>query len=139
MNQPVTLSSKWTRFVAKSFVKWVFRYSNIQYLPSSGLTYSVNLKETGQTDWYSGLRRRKPFPIYRIVLNLYDSVVSKVLASCLPAVHLSFDGIEASTGRNIVKDESGNNNSAIMTNDVQVDQMGGKCGGAVSLNGMGFE
>ena len=39
----------------------------------------------------------------------------------------------------MVKDESGNNNFAIMKNGVQVVPNGGKCDGAVSLNGMGFK
>ena len=37
----------------------------------------------------------------------------------------------------MVKDESGNNNFAIMKNGIQVLSSGGKCDGAVSLNGMG--
>ena len=39
----------------------------------------------------------------------------------------------------MVKDESGNDNSAIMKNGVQVVPSGGKCDGAVFLNGMGFK
>ena len=39
----------------------------------------------------------------------------------------------------MVKDESGNNNSAVMKNHVQVVPRGGKCDGAVSLNGMDFK
>ena len=39
----------------------------------------------------------------------------------------------------MVKDESANNNSAIMKNGAQVVSSGGKCDGAVSLNGMGFK
>ena len=39
----------------------------------------------------------------------------------------------------MVKDESGNNNFAIMKNGVQVIRSGGKCDGAVFLNGMGFK
>ena len=39
----------------------------------------------------------------------------------------------------MVKDESRNNNSAIMKNGVQVVPSGGKCDGAVSLNGMVFK
>lgn len=39
----------------------------------------------------------------------------------------------------MVKDESGNNNSAIMKDGVQVVLSGGKCDGAVALNGMDFK
>ena len=39
----------------------------------------------------------------------------------------------------MVKDESRNDNSAIMENGVQVVPLGGKCDGAVSLNGIGFK
>lgn len=73
------------------------------------------------------------------MMHLYHSISFKVLAPCPAAVHLSFDGIEPSPGKNTVKDESGNNNSAIMENGVKVVQSGGKCGGAVSLNGTGFK
>ena len=71
---------------------------------------------------------------YRFVLC--HSVISKVLACCPPSVYLSFDGIQPSSGRKNVKDESGNNNSAIMEKVVSSD---GKCNGAVSLNGTGFQ
>ena len=78
-----------------------------------------------------------PFLIYRIVLHLCHSIISKVLDSCPPAVHLSFDGLKSNLGKTMVKDESGNNNFAIMKNGIQVLPSGGKCDGAVSLNGMG--
>ena len=39
----------------------------------------------------------------------------------------------------MVKDESRNNNFAIMKNGVQVVPSDGKCDGAVSLNGMVFK
>ena len=54
-------------------------------------------------------------------------------------MHLSFDRLKPSLGETMVKDESGNNNFAIMKNGVQVVPSGGKCNGAVSLNGMGFK
>ena len=54
-------------------------------------------------------------------------------------MHLSFDGLKPKSKKTIVKDESGNNNSAIMKNGVQVVPLGGKCDGAVSLNGIGFK
>ena len=54
-------------------------------------------------------------------------------------MHLSFDGLKPSLKETMVKDESGNNNFAIMKNGVQVVRSGGKCDGAVFLNGMGFK
>ena len=54
-------------------------------------------------------------------------------------MHLSFDRTISSSRETLVKDESGNNNSAILENGVQVVPIGGKCDGAVSLNGMGFK
>ena len=80
-----------------------------------------------------------PFPIIFSVLYLCDSLTSKFLAYCSPAVHLSFDGLKPGLSETMVKDESANNNFAIMKNGVQVVSSGGKCDGAVSLNGMGFK
>ena len=81
-----------------------------------------------------------PFQIYHIVLHLCRSIISKVLATCPPAVHLSFDGIKQSLGKIMIKDESGNNNNATIENGTKVIPSGGKCGdGAASLNGMGFK
>ena len=54
-------------------------------------------------------------------------------------MHLSFDGLKPGFSETMVKDESANNNFAIMKNSVQVVSSGGKCDGAVSLNGMGFK
>ena len=89
-----------------------------------------------------GSTRKKalsPFQIYHIVLHLCYSIISKVLATCPPAVHLNFDGLNQSQWKNMVKDESGNNNFATMKNDAQVISSGGKCDDAASLNGMGFK
>ena len=61
------------------------------------------------------------------------------LAFCPPAVHLSFEGLKPSSNKIMVKDESGNNNSAVMGNGSQVVPLGGKCDVAVSLNGIGFK
>ena len=69
------------------------------------------------------------------VILLFDFL----LAYCPPVVHLSFDGLKPSLRETMVKDESGNNNFAIMKNGVQVVRSGGKCDGAVFLNGMGFK
>ena len=81
-----------------------------------------------------------PFPINLIVLYFCNFPISVFfLASCPPAVHLSFDGLKPSSKETMVKDESGNNNSALMKNGVQVVPSGGKCDGAVFLNGKGFK
>ena len=74
-----------------------------------------------------------------IILYFCHFLISIFLAYCPPATHLSFDRLRPSSNETMVKDESGNDNSAIMKNGVQVVPSGGKCDGAVFLNGMGFK
>ncbi|XP_057309168.1 uncharacterized protein LOC130647358 isoform X2 [Hydractinia symbiolongicarpus] len=50
---------------------------------------------------------------------------------CPPVVHLSFDTMKG----NYVKDESGNNNNAVMKNGAEIIYEGGKCDSAASLLG----
>ena len=78
------------------------------------------------------------FLICVIVLHLCHSIISNVLATCPPAVHLSFNGSKPNSGK--IMDESGNNSFATMEDGTQVIPSGGRCGdGAASLNGMGFK
>ena len=85
----------------------------------------------------------KLLTLFRLTLSFFTFVIFSFLffflASCPPAVHLSFDGLKPSSKETMVKDESGNNNSAFMKNGVQVVPSGGKCDGAVFLNGKGFK
>ena len=54
-------------------------------------------------------------------------------------MYLSFDGNKTSSGKNKVKDESGNNNFATMENGAKVVWSCGKCDGTVFLNGTVFK
>lgn len=104
--------------------------------------YFASLAGICLTDWYSGLHEKMIsalLPISRIVLYLFHSIIFKLLAPCPAAVHLSFDAIKPCSGKNTVKDESGNNNSATIENGASVVWSGGKCDGAVFLNGTVFK
>lgn len=146
MNLPITISRKWTLKTKGDLLE---NYMSSGF--SDILIYNVyfhriicTLQAWQELVWLTVFlvyidKNLNPFPINFSVLYLCDSLTSKFLAYCSPAVHLSFDGLKPGLRETMVKDESANNNSAIMKNGAQVVSSGGKCDGAVSLNGMGFK
>ena len=136
MNLPITLLRKLTAERRGILLK-----NNLLSGSSDLLVYNVYFHRVLRTLFWTYIEERyEPFSNLWYRSALCHSIISKVLATCPPAVHLSFNGSKSDSGKIVVKDESGNNNVATMEDGNQVILSGGKCGDcAVSSNGMGFK